>query len=177
MKKLITIILFALCSIAFSQPYAEATQATSECRQDSLSTVAIDSALYYEEMARNLKSEGDSLTTASEESIGAGILLGALGAIGTIWSVNASSGSSLEGGGVAVAFIMIPSVGLLLGGLMGLAEGAGQNVKAYRKFKQSEEYQKKATQYPEKRQQVKVDFVPIIDPLSKTVGMDLALGF
>ena len=163
MKKLIAIVLFALCSIAFSQTY------------DTPSLTVSDSASYYKEMTLQLKSEGDSLEALSKENIGFGALSGALGAAGFIWSLNVSGGSSLEGGGVAVAFIMIPSAYLLLGGLMGFAEGASQNTKAYQKFKQSEEYQNKA--YRENKQQVKVDFVPIIDPLSKTVGMDLALGF
>jgi hypothetical protein len=163
MKKLTAIILFALCSIAFSQT----------C--DTPSLTVSDSASYYKEMALQLKSEGDSLEALSEENIGSGILSGALGAVGLIWSINASGGSSLEGGGVAVALIMIPSAYLLLGGVMGLAAGAGQNARAYQKLKQSEEYQNKA--YRENKQQVKVDFLPIIDPLSKTVGMDLALGF
>ena len=177
MKKLITIILFALCSIAFSQPCEQISQVSGHCPNDTLSVTVSDSALYYEEMARNLKSEGDSLTAASEEDVGIGFLMGALGAAGLIWSTNSYGGSSLEGGGVAVAIIMIPSACLLLGGIMSFAEGAGQDAKAYKKLKQSEEYLKKASQYREKRQQIKVDFIPIIDPLSKTVGMDLALGF
>jgi hypothetical protein len=177
MKKMIAVILFALCSISFSQPCERTDQVSGECASDTLSVAVSDSALYYEEMSAKLKTEGEQLLEDYVDDIVAGVFLGTLGAVGTIWSVSASSGASLEGGGVLVVFIMAPSACLLMGGVFGVAGGIGKGIRGNRMLEQSEEYKNSAERYRTKSQQVKVDFVPLLNPLTKTVGMDLALKF
>ena len=177
MKKLFVVILFALCSIAFSEPCEQTSQVSGDCSSDSLSVAVSDSAVYYEEMSAKLKTEGEALLNDYVDDVVAGIFLGSLGAIGTIWCVNSASGASIEGGGVLLVFIMGPSASLLMGGVMGIGSGISKGAKGNRMLEQSEEYQRSAERYRAHSQQVKVDFVPLINPLTKTVGMDLALRF
>ena len=137
MKKLIVVILFALCSAAFAEP-------------TKIDTVGN-------------KSKVDPSDLQDEASLAA--LMALVGGAGTVYSLSASNEGSLEGGGVALLFITVPSICLLVGGLATLIEVAhrsgGGNVNV-----------------PETgEQQVKVDFVPLINPLAKTVGMDLTLRF
>ena len=64
-----------------------------------------------------------------------------------------------------------------MGGVFGVAGGIGKGIRGNRMLEQSEEYKNSAERYRTKSQQVKVDFVPLLNPLTKTVGMDLALKF
>ena len=165
MKKSILFILLAFCSMAFAE------------QEETVPVNYADSAAHYEEMSVRLKVEADSLTTEASNNVGFGIVMTLLGGAGTIWSVSASGSSSLEGGGVAVVMIMVPSVCLLIGGVMGLAGGIGQDVKAQQRIKQSEEYRNTAEKYRAKAQHVELRVVPIVDPFQKTVGGMLALNF
>jgi hypothetical protein len=175
MKKLIAILFLALCSLALATPAEPvAHPADNVALADS---VIIDSAMYYDSLAARMQYEGDSLMNEATSSIGFGLLMGVVGGVGTIWSFGAGSGASLEGGGAAVVIIGVPSVFLLLGGVFGLLEGVGTGAKADMKIRKAEEYRNSAGQYRTNSQQVKVDFVPLVDPVNKSVGGLLALGF
>lgn len=174
MKKLIAILLLALCSMALATPGEPAAAPTAD-NVAVADSVVIDSAVYYDSLAARLQLEGDSLMNEATSSIGFGLLMGVVGGIGTIWSFG--SGGSLEGGGVAVVIVMIPSVILLTGGVLGIAEGIGLGVKSDMRIRKAEEYRNTAGRYRTKPQQVKVDFVPLVDPFNKSVGGMLALNF
>ena len=173
MKKFIAILFLALSSLALATPGETVAPPTDNITVAD--SVIIDSALYYDSLAARLQYEGDSLMNEATESIGFGLLMGVVGGIGTTWSF--SAGGSLEGGGVALVIIGVPSVFLLTGGVLGVLEGIGTGTKADMRIRKAQEYRNSAGQHRTKSQQVKIDFVPIINPLSKTVGMDLALGF
>ena len=173
MKKFIAILFLALCSLALATPGETVASPTDNVTVAD--SVIIDSALYYDSLAARLQYEGDSLLNEATSSIGFGLLMGVVGGIGTIWSF--SAGGSLEGGGAAVVIIGVPSVFLLLGGVMGVAGGIGAGAKGDMKIKKSEEYRNTAEQYRTRSQQVSVDFVPLVDPVNKSVGGLLALGF
>ena len=174
MKKVIAILFLALCSLALATPGepAAAHPADSVAIADS---VIIDSALYYDSLAARLQFEGDSLMDEATSSIGFGLLMGVVGGVGTIWSTGHSG--SLEGGGVAVVIIGVPSGILLIGGVFAIFEGIGLGVKSDMRIRKAEEYRNSAGQYRTKSQQVKVDFVPLVDPFNKSVGGLLALNF
>ena len=137
MKKLIVIILFALCSAAFAEP-------------TKIDTVGNNSKV-------------DPSDLQDEASLAA--LMALVGGAGTVYSLSASNEGSLEGGGGALLFITAPSICLLVGGLATLIEVAHRSGGGNVNVRETGE------------QQVKVDFVPLINPLAKTVGMDLALRF
>ena len=171
MKKLIAILFLALCSLALAAPGEPAPVTDNVNNADS---VVIDSAVYYDSLAARLQFEGDSLMNEATSSIGFGLLMGVVGGIGTIWSLG--SGGSLEGG-AGVVVILIPSACILVGGVLGIAEGIGLGVKSDMRIRKAEEYRNSAGQYRTKSQQVKVDFVPLVDPFNKSVGGMLALNF
>lgn len=173
MKKLIAILLLALCSPLLAAP--DESAAPTADNVTVADSVVIDSAVYYDSLAARLQLEGDSLMNEATSSIGFGLLMGVVGGIGTIWSFG--SGGSLEGGGVAVVIVMIPSVILLTGGVLGIAEGIGLGVKSDMRIRKAEEYRNTAGRYRTKPQHVKVDFVPLVDPFNKSVGGMLALNF
>ncbi|WP_405329216.1 hypothetical protein [Fibrobacter sp.] len=164
MRKVVFAILLLFCSMAFAE------------HEEIPSVNYTDSAAYYESEAVRLKTEADSLSFEATGNIVFGIVGTVLGGAGTIWSTSKAKGS-LEGGGIAMAFILIPSVCLLAGGVMGFAEGMVQSVKANGKTKESEKHRNTAEEFRAKTQQVKVDFIPIIDPFQKSVGALLAFSF
>ena len=137
MKKLIVVILFALCSVALAEP----TQ---------IDTVGNNSKVAPSDLQ-------DEACFAA--------LMALAGGAGTVYSLSASNEGSLEGGGVALLFITAPSICLLVGGLATLIDVAHRSGGGNVNVRETGE------------QQVKVDFVPLINPLTKTVGMDLALSF
>lgn len=164
MEKVIFAILLLFSSMAFAE------------YEETPSVYYADSAAYYENEAIRLKTEADSLSTEAISNIGFGIAGALLGGAATIWSTSKAKGS-LEGGGVAMVFIIIPSVSLLAGGVIGVITGVVQNVRVANKIKKSEEYNNTAEEYRAKTKQVKVNFVPIIDPFQKSVGGLLAFSF
>ena len=175
MKKFIAILFLALCSLALATPGEPVAPTTDNVTVAD--SVIIDSALYYDSLAARMQYEGDSLLNEATSSIGFGLLMGVVGGIGTIWSFGAGSGASLEGGGAAVVIIGVPSVFLLIGGVMGVAGGIGAGTKGDMRIRKAEEYRNSAEQYRTRSHQVSVDFVPLVDPVNKSVGGLLALGF
>lgn len=173
MKKLIAILLLALCSPLLAAP--DESAAPTADNVTVADSVVIDSAVYYDSLAARLQFEGDSLMNEATSSIGFGLLMGVVGGIGTIWSTGHSG--SLEGGGVAVVIVGIPSGILLIGGVFAIFEGIGIGAKSDMRIRKAEEYRNSAGQYRTNSQQVKVDFVPLVDPVNKSVGGLLALGF
>ena len=139
--------------------------------------VPVDSAMYYDSVAVRLKVEADSLGNEASNSIGFGMIMTLFGSVATAWSFSESESSSLEGGGAVMVVFIVPSVCLLAGGVMGLAGGIGQNLKSKYKTKQSEESRQKAERFRTKTQQVKVDFVPLINPVAGMAGMNVAFRF
>ena len=172
MKKVIAILFLALCSLALAAPGEPAPVTDNINNADS---VVIDSAVYYDSLAARLQFEGDSLMDEATSSIGFGLLMGVVGGVGTIWSTGHSG--SLEGGGVAVVIIGVPSGILLIGGVFAIFEGIGLGAKSDMRIRKAEEYRNSAGQYRTNSQQVKVDFVPLVDPVNKSVGGLLALNF
>lgn len=172
MKKLIAILLLALCSPLLAAP--DESAAPTADNVTVADSVVIDSAVYYDSLAARLQLEGDSLMNEATSSIGFGLLMGVVGGIGTIWSFG--SGGSLEGG-AGVVVILIPSACILVGGVLGIAEGIGLGVKSDMRIRKAEEYRNTAGRYRTKPQHVKVDFVPLVDPFNKAVGGMLALNF
>lgn len=173
MKKLIAILFLALCSPLLAAPGEPAAPPTAD-NVTIADSVVIDSAVYYDSLAARLQLEGDSLMSEATSSIGFGLLMGVVGGVGTIWSTGHSG--SLEGGGVAVVIVGIPSVILLIGGVLGIAEGIGLGVKSDMRIRKAEEYRNTAGRYRTKPPHVKVDFVPLVDPFNKSVGARLAMS-
>lgn len=165
MKKLIAILLLTLCSLALATP--------GEPAVPTADSVVIDSAIYYDSLAARLQLEGDSLMSEAKSNIGFGVVMALLGGAGTIWS--AGAGGSLEGGDGAVV-ILIPSACILVGGVFAIFEGIGLGAKSDMRIRKAEEYRNTAGQYRTKPQQVKVDFVPLVDPFNKAVGAKLAMS-
>ena len=60
---------------------------------------------------------------------------------------------------------------------MGVAGGIGAGTKGDMRIRKAEEYRNSAEQYRTTSHQVSVDFVPLVDPVNKSVGGLLALGF
>lgn len=141
------------------------------------SAMLADSIAYYESMASRLKQEGDSLLNVATENIGTGIVVTVLGGLAVGYCSSTMKGGSLEGGGLAGAFLVVPSAALLIGGVIGIVSGVSQSVKGKKKIEQSEEQSKLAEKYRTNRLQVKVDFVPMVNPFGKSVGGMLALNF
>lgn len=164
MKKLIAILLLTLCSLALATP--------GEPAVPTADSVVIDSAIHYDSLAARLQLEGDSLMSEAKSNIGFGVVMALLGGAGTIWS--AGAGGSLEGGDGAVV-ILIPSACILVGGVFAIFEGIGLGAKSDMRIRKAEEYRNTAGQYRTKPQQVKVDFVPLVDPFNKAVGAKLAM--
>lgn len=165
MKKLIAILLLTLCSLALATP--------GEPAVPTADSVVIDSAIHYDSLAARLQLEGDSLMSEAKSNIGFGVVMALLGGAGTIWS--AGAGGSLEGGDGAVV-ILIPSACILVGGVFAIFEGIGLGAKSDMRIRKAEEYRNTAGQYRTKPQQVKVDFVPLVDPFNKAVGAKLAMS-
>ena len=172
MKKLIAILLLALCSLALATPGEPAVPTADNVT--TADSVVIDSAIHYDSLAARLQLEGDSLMSEAKSNIGFGVVMALLGGAGTIWS--AGAGGSLEGGDGAVV-ILIPSACILVGGVFAIFEGIGLGAKSDMRIRKAEEYRNTAGQYRTKPQQVKVDFVPLVDPFNKAVGGMLALNF
>ena len=172
MKKFIAILILALCSLALATPGETVAPPTDNVTVAD--SVIIDSAVYYDSLAARLQLEGDSLMSEAKSNIGFGVVMALLGGAGTIWC--AGAGGSLEGGAGAIV-ILIPSACILVGGVLGIAEGIGLGVKSDMRIRKAEEYRNTAGRYRTKPQQVKVDFVPLVDPFNKAVGGMLALNF
>ena len=162
----------------FAEPDSLAEHGSESYQEISLpvyhsdSVMFADSAVFYEELAKRLKHEGDSLLSESNEKIVGGVVWALLGGGVTLYSL-----SFLKGGGIVAALWLIPGGTLLLAGLDELGSGVRQGAKGQKKIQQADEYRKNAEQYRTNQQQVKVDFIPMVDPFNKSVGGLLALGF
>ena len=165
MKKFIAILILALCSLALATPGETVAPPTDNVTVAD--SVIIDSAVYYDSLAARLQLEGDSLMSEAKSNIGFGVVM-------ALWC--AGAGASLEGGAGAIV-ILIPSACILVGGVLGIAEGIGLGAKSDMRIRKAEEYRNTAGRYRTKPQQVKVDFVPLVDPFNKAVGGMLALNF
>ena len=80
-----------------------------------------------------------------------------------------------RGGGGAIV-ILIPSACILVGGVLAIFEGIGLGASSDMRIRKAEEYRNTAGRYRTKPQQVKVDFVPLVDPFNKVVGARLAMS-
>ena len=172
MKKLIAILLLALCSPLLAAPGEPAAPPTAD-NVTIADSVVIDSAVYYDSLAARLQLEGDSLMSEAKSNIGFGVVMALLGGAGTIWC--AGAGGSLEGGADAIVILM-PSACILVGGVLAIFEGIGIGAKSDMRIRKAEEYRNTAGRYRTKPQQVKVDFVPLVDPFNKAVGARLAMS-
>ena len=172
MKKFIAILILALCSLALATPGETVAPPTDNVTVAD--SVIIDSAVYYDSLAARLQLEGDSLMSEAKSNIGFGVVMALLGGAGTIWC--AGAGGSLEGGADAIVILM-PSACILVGGVLAIFEGIGIGAKSDMRIRKAEEYRNTAGRYRTKPQQVKVDFVPLVDPFNKAVGGMLALNF
>ena len=171
MKKLIAILLLALCSLALATPGEPAVPTADNVT--TADSVVIDSAIHYDSLAARLQLEGDSLMSEAKSNIGFGVVMALLGGAGTIWC--AGAGGSLEGGADAIVILM-PSACILVGGVLAIFEGIGIGAKSDMRIRKAEEYRNTAGRYRTKPQQVKVDFVPLVDPFNKAVGARLAMS-
>lgn len=171
MKKLIAILLLALCSLALATPGEPAVPTADNVT--IADSVVIDSAVYYDSLAARLQLEGDSLMSEAKSNIGFGVVMALLGGAGTIWC--AGAGASLEGGAGAIVILM-PSACILVGGVLAIFEGIGLGATSDMRIRKAEEYRNTAGRYRTKPQQVKVDFVPLVDPFNKAVGARLAMS-
>lgn len=75
-----------------------------EPKEQTVSADLVDSAAYYEDMATKIKLEGEKLVSRGIINLFSGALIGGLGAAGLIWC--SGKGGSLEGGGVALVFVI-----------------------------------------------------------------------
>ena len=82
MKKFIAILILALCSLALATPGETVAPPTDNVTVAD--SVVIDSALYYEDKAIDLKLDGDYLMTAGLGDIVGGTLVTALGGAGVV---------------------------------------------------------------------------------------------
>ena len=82
MKKFIAILFLALCSLALATPGEPVAPTTDNVTLTD--SVVIDSALYYEDKAIDLKLDGDYLMTAGLGDIVGGTLVTALGGAGVV---------------------------------------------------------------------------------------------
>ena len=171
MKKLIAILLLALCSLALATPGEPAVPTADNVT--TADSVVIDSAIHYDSLAARLQLEGDSLMSEAKSNIGFGVVMALLGGAGTIWC--AGAGGSLEGGADAIVILM-PSACILVGGVLAIFEGIGIGAKSDMRIRKAEEYRNTAGRYRTKPLQVKVDFVPLVDPFNKAVGARLAMS-
>ncbi len=173
MKKFIAILFLALCSLALATPGEPAAlPADDVALADS---VVIDSALYYEDKAIDLKLDGDYLMTAGLGDIVGGTLVTALGGAGVV----VGAMLLLEGGlGTMLSlFVLPPTSAIAAAGITSLANGISSRSEGRELYRQSDEMYKKSNELRTNGQQVKVDVVPLINPLTGTAGMNVALRF
>ena len=173
MKKLIAILLLALCSPLLATPGEPAVPTADNVT--IADSVVIDSAVYYEDKAIDLKIDGDYLMTAGLGDIVGGTLVTALGGAGVV----VGAMLLLEGGlGTMLSlFVLPPTSAIAAAGIISMANGISSRSEGRELYRQSDEMYKKSNELRTNGQQVKVDVVPLINPLTGTAGMNVALRF
>ena len=166
--------LLMLCSAAFAGENID-----SAAVKDSVAvgngSVVVDSARYYEDKAIDLKLDGDYLMSSGLGSIIGGSLITAVGGAGVVYG-----GMFLLGTGLGVLlglFIVPPTAAIAAAGVSAIADGVSSRSEGRELYRQSEEMYKRSDEFRTKKQQVKVDIVPLINPLTGTTGMNVALRF
>ena len=138
-------------------------------------SVVVDSARYYEDKAIDLKLDGDYLMSSGLNAIIGGSLVTALGMVGVVYG-----GMFFMEGGLGTLlslFVLPPSAGVAGLGVASMLEGFSSRSEGKELYRQSEEMYKKSDGFRAHKQQVKVDVVPLINPLTGMAGMNVALRF
>ena len=184
-KKCILIMVFLLCSAVFAGEangvaveYIDAAKDVADLESASVvldSAMAADSARYYEDKAIDLKLDGDYLRSTGLGSIIGGSVIAALGMAGMVYG----GMFFLEGGlGVMLSlFILPPAAGVAALGVTSMIDGFSSRSEGKELYRQSEEMYKKSDRFRAHKQQVKVDVVPLINPLTGMAGMNVTLRF
>ena len=192
MKKLLFIILFAFLGMAFAGEAADSAAVKDSVAVGEVSLPAYyadsvmyaDSAKYYEGLSNQLKMEADSVKKRSSWQIKAGAIATAVGAAGTLAVLGLAKNTSIEGGGAAVVFLMVPAELLLFGGIGMMSFGAIDKGKVEELREQSAAHLETAGKYREKANkeryrrtsQMMLRIVPGVDPFHKAVGAKLSLN-
>ena len=139
------------------------------------SAMAADSARYYEDKAIDLKLDGDYLMSSGLNSIIGGSLVTALGMVGVVYG----GMFFMEGGlGVLLSLFILPPAGAVAGlGVASVVEGFSSRSEGKELYRESERMYKRSENFRAYRRQVKVDVVPLINPLTGMAGMNVALRF
>ena len=179
------IMVFLLCSAVFAGEangvaveYIDAAKDVADLERASVvldSAMAADSARYYEDKAIDLKLDGDYLRSTGLGSIIGGSVIAALGMAGMVYG----GMFFLEGGlGVMLSLFILPPAGAVAAlGVTSMIDGFSSRSEGKELYRQSEEMYKKSDRFRAHKQQVKVDVVPLINPLTGMAGMNVALRF
>ena len=173
---------FLLCSAVFAGEangvaveYIDAVVDSGNVSVVLDSAMAADSARYYEDKAIDLKLDGDYLRSTGLGAIIGGSVIGALGLAGLVYG----GMFFMEGGlGTMLSLFILPPAGAVAGlGVASVLEGFSSRSEGKELYRESERMYKRSENFRAYRQQVKVDVVPLINPLTGMAGMNVALRF